>query len=163
MEFPTIDEFTKNVAEKVLDEITYGEKTIREWIEIIIKQQPCEDCISRQAVINRIANTCFWLSADDWNELIECINSISPVTPAEKQQTCKDCVSREAVIDLVADYDLHMGQVVRGIHALPPVIPSRPKGTWIDDNCSICGYGVKSWNNTPYCPNCGARMTESGE
>ena len=37
------------------------------------------DCISRQAVINAIANTCFWLSADNWNELIKCINSISSV------------------------------------------------------------------------------------
>lgn len=34
------------------------------------------DLISRQTVINAIANTCFWLSGDDWNELIECINSI---------------------------------------------------------------------------------------
>ena len=47
MEFPTIDEFAKRVAEKALDEITYKGKTIREWAEIITKQQPCEDCISR--------------------------------------------------------------------------------------------------------------------
>ena len=78
-----------------------------------------------------------------------------------EQEPCENCVSREAVIDLVADYDLSMDQVVKGIHALPPVIPSRPKGTWIDDNCSICGYGVNPWNKTPYCPNCGAKMTES--
>lgn len=37
------------------------------------------DLISRQAVINAIANTCFWLSADNWKELIKCINSIQPV------------------------------------------------------------------------------------
>lgn len=34
----------------------------------------------------------------------------------------------------------------------------RPNGKWIKDNCSICGYGVRPWNNTPYCPNCGAEM-----
>jgi hypothetical protein len=48
-----------------------------------LEQEPCEDCISRQAVINAIANTCFWLSADNWKELTKCINSISPVTPQQ--------------------------------------------------------------------------------
>ena len=31
-------------------------------------------------------------------------------------------------------------------------------GKWIDDKCSECGYGVQPWNNTPFCPNCGADM-----
>ena len=41
----------------------------------------------------------------------------------------------------------------------------RKKGKWIDDKCSACGYKcsscgyrVEPWNNTPYCPNCGADM-----
>ena len=46
--------------------------------------EECEDAISRQAVINSIANTNFWLSADNWNELISAINSVPPVTPIEK-------------------------------------------------------------------------------
>ena len=29
---------------------------------------------------------------------------------------------------------------------------------WKDDTCTNCGYGVQPWNNTGYCPNCGARM-----
>lgn len=41
------------------------------------------DLISRQAVINAIANTCFWLSADNWEELTECINSIPSVENKE--------------------------------------------------------------------------------
>lgn len=71
MEFPTIDEFAKEVAEKALDEFIYEGKTIREWVEIIIKQQPCEDAISRAAVIrlveqypNIIGNRCSGLIAD---------------------------------------------------------------------------------------------------
>ena len=24
--------------------------------------------------------------------------------------------------------------------------------------CSECNYGVSAWNNTRYCPNCGAKM-----
>lgn len=37
-----------------------------------------------------------------------------------------DCISRQEVLDLIADYDLSMGQVVRGIHALPSVTPQEP-------------------------------------
>ena len=54
MEFPTIDEFAKEVAEKALDEFIYEGKTIREWVEIIIKQQPCEDTTGRQAAIDEL-------------------------------------------------------------------------------------------------------------
>jgi len=40
-----------------------------------------------------------------------------------EQEPCEDTISRQAVLDLIADYDLSMGQVVRGIHALPSVKP----------------------------------------
>lgn len=58
-----------------------------------------------------------------------------------------DRISRQAAIELVADYDLSMGQVVKGIHALPPVTPQSKMGRWvltqrdkyIDINCSECG------------------------
>ena len=60
MEF-TIDKFAKEVAEKALDEITYEGKTIREWAEILAKQQPSEDCISRQAVLDIITFEDKWL------------------------------------------------------------------------------------------------------
>lgn len=46
-----------------------------------LKQEPCEDCISRQGVINAIANTCFFLSSDDWNELMTCINRLPSIQP----------------------------------------------------------------------------------
>lgn len=49
-----------------------------------LEQEPCEDCISRQAVINAIANTCFWLSTDNWKELMKCIDSLPSVTPQPK-------------------------------------------------------------------------------
>lgn len=38
--FIDINKIAKGVAEKALDEITYEGKTIREWVEIIINQQP---------------------------------------------------------------------------------------------------------------------------
>lgn len=39
----------------------------------------------------------------------------------------------------------------------------RPQGEWIDEGvngwkCNKCGYGVERYNNTNFCPNCGARM-----
>ena len=58
-----------------------------------------------------------------------------------------DCISRQAVLDLIADYDLSMGQVVRGIHALPSVTPQEPK-------CKDC----KWWKDSDgeYRRGCGA-------
>lgn len=50
---------------------------------------------------------------------------------------------------------------------LTTIHPEPPKmGEWVDDGdplmitCGNCGYGVKRYNNTPFCPNCGARMEE---
>lgn len=43
-------------------------------------QFPSDSYVNRQEVVNAIANTCFWLSADNWSELMECINSVPPVT-----------------------------------------------------------------------------------
>ena len=51
------------------------------------------------------------------------------------------------------------------IEALPPT-PERKMGKWIDDGdpltlvCSECSYQVARYNNTPYCPHCGAKMEE---
>ena len=46
---------------------------------------------------------------------------------------------------------------------------AEPKtGKWVDDGdplmltCENCGYGVMRYNNTPFCPNCGARMEVAG-
>lgn len=73
----------KNGCKKCANE----HRQLAEWLKELKKlkeQDSCEDTISRQAVINAIANTCFWLSASDWNELTECINSISPTKPQPK-------------------------------------------------------------------------------
>lgn len=53
------------------------------------------------------------------------------------------------------------------VDTLVALLPAdRPQGEWIAGRvghgpgytCSLCNYGVAPWNNTPYCPNCGARM-----
>ena len=43
-----------------------------------------------------------------------------------EQEPCEDAISRQEVLYLIADYDLSMGQVVKGIHALPSVTPQEP-------------------------------------
>ena len=35
-------------------------------------------------------------------------------------------------------------------------------GEWIDNRCSVCNYGVQPWNNTEFCPRCGAIMSKRG-
>lgn len=49
--------------------------------------------------------------------------------------------------------------------AIHTVLDALPKtGKWVDDGdplmftCGNCGYGVMRYNNTPFCPNCGADM-----
>lgn len=99
-----------------------------------------------------------------------------------------DLISRQAVLDLMSDYDLSMGQVVRGIHALPPVVSQPKVGKWIKNEeydgyettltdciCSVCGENAllkKSYSMdgqsivlcpSNYCPNCGCKMQEVKE
>ena len=46
--------------------------------------------------------------------------------PTTKNDLGVDAVSRQEVLYLIADDDLSMGQVVKGIHALPSVTPQEP-------------------------------------
>lgn len=80
-----------------------------------------------------------------------------------------DAISRQAVLELVADYNLSMGQVVKGIHALPSVLPMPKMGQWewnqYDANpkignfhCSLCHSIGRTYFD--YCPYCGAKMAE---
>lgn len=81
---------TNEEARKILNSSLVWQKMVDEEceaLEVAIKAlelEPRYDCVSGQAIINAIANTCFWLSADNWNELMECINSLPPVTPQPK-------------------------------------------------------------------------------
>ena len=55
------------------------------------------------------------------------------------------------------------------VYNLSAAQPERKRGKWIDDGdpfmweCGCCGYRVKRYNNTRYCPNCGAEMREVSE
>lgn len=84
-----------------------------------------------------------------------------------------DYINKEAVLDLIADYDLSMGQVVRGIHALPSITSQESrKGHWIKGytfpdgaywKCDKCNELIKVKIPMRYCNNCGAKMVEPQE
>ena len=88
------------------------------------------------------------------------------------QQPCDVAISKQAVLDLISNYDLSMGQVVKAVHALPPV-NSQETAEWIrirDDlydaySCSKCGSKVVSYNicECKFCYNCGRRMIKVQE
>lgn len=120
-------------------------------IDEIIKalaQQPLENCISKEEVINAIHKTIyeFFDIADDVSE--------EPMNDKDK---------------LLLTINKALSNAVK---ALPSVTPSRPKGHWIEhphecgDNwqypkyeCSKCHTWVEY--DDDFCPGCGADMTES--
>lgn len=118
-----------------------GTLTERECDRILkaLEQQPCEDAISRQAVLD-MATT---IQTDDFsgNEIIEVVDvddikALSPVTPQPKtgHWIAKDGFDGDTYYD-----------------------------------CSECGesfcliYGTPTDNLYNYCPNCGAKMEVSEE
>ena len=48
---------------------------------------------------------------------------VKVIIDALEQEPCEDAISRKEALYLIGDYDLSMGQVVKGIHALPSVQP----------------------------------------
>ena len=97
---PTYEEMGKKVAEAALNEI-YGGKTIREWIEILVKQKPWdgEDCISRQSLLNRLDDFNKWCKDGRLQGslfAIDVIKDMPPVTPQPKigewiNDSCSEC------------------------------------------------------------------------
>lgn len=68
------------------------EKTINKLTKAIAEQQPSEDCVSRQAVIEIIkkSDACLYEKSDN-NGLVGKIKTLSPVTPTHG--TCKECAN----------------------------------------------------------------------
>ena len=65
-------------------------------------------------------------------------------------------IKPEFMYDICGMAMIRVEDIVRIINEQPTIQPKR--GKWINDRCSVCGYGVMPWNNTPYCHNCGADM-----
>lgn len=119
-----------------------------EALKIAIKaleEKPCEDCISRQAVlegVNRYIKKVQSTGAKDdfisFEELV--VKELPPITPQPKTGRW---ISHKEYCE---KHDL---------------IPS---GLVTLEWCSNCDYGVdinkRGWDRYKYCPNCGAKMEE---
>ena len=99
-----------------------------------LEQEPCEDCISRQAVLD-MATT---IQTDDFsgNEIIEVVDvddikALPSVKPQEPKEGCW--------IEVIDEID------------------SLENKTWHYE-CSICRSGNSGWGNYKYCPDCGTKM-----
>ncbi len=102
----------------------------------------------------------------------------------KEQEPCADCVSRKDVEDMifrmgsVEELEIDFAKLLlmrRELKKLPSVKPTAQKGRWVHHNddhydwmeCSFCGYGdegeVVYGNETPFCPMCGADLSEVSE
>ena len=151
-------------------------KIINDAPTVVLKQEPCTDVISRQAVIDVLRGT-----NNDW--LFEKLKMLPPVTPAEKQEPCADCISRQAVLEVIEK--CHCEEWVKAdigapIEALQPITPQPKIGRWILQpsnkeqgerdfiwwKCSECGQVIYSETEQDrreyhsYCGRCGTKMQE---
>lgn len=168
----------------------YCIKDVAKWLSLALealKQEPCEDAISRKAVLDAtVKKNSTWNAITNANgeNLEEIINSIPSVSP--KLSECEDAISREEANKLVDelaraidDQNRHypkrgrdIAVIARDIERLPRVTPIRKRGTWIanydaecDDHgnypieCSVCGAcgGLEDYFPN-FCHKCGADM-----
>lgn len=165
-----------------------------ECFKMVIKAleaQPCEDCVSRKAVLNIIKSICFseeYLqfrvdhgSNGQRDEVIIRIKALPSVSPQSSERTEErtethecDCISRKLMMDMGAtciaarnkDGDL---VALGALDILPSVNPQQKTGHWIwcasSHKCSNCGEYVCFSHKKllKYCPNCGAKMQEEKE
>lgn len=179
---------TKKEAVRIAQGLSNGFKceseTMVEFCNVVIQaleQQPYNDCISRQMVLEYIEGSEAELGHDSENESVR--QDIKEL-PSVAQEPCEDCVSRQVVRDTIyvecsgEKLDIDFAKVLllqRAIKDLPPVTPQLKTGRWEfvhplqeDDGgaymCSECRAGYLEnpgdWN---YCPNCGAKMQEAKE
>ena len=143
-----------DMAISALEQNERAEEWYKLFVEKLDEQEPCEDAVSREAVLT-IAGT-HTLTVD---ETIKAIKGLPSVTPSrgweEMTVPCENC-----------GHDMTFKIAVCGE-------PSRPKGKWIrhlerDDftdheeewlECSNC-HTTKVEREYPLCPYCGAKMVE---
>ena len=159
----TREEIYKHIM--IACERTWNDKTCRE-IKQALEQEPCEDAISRQAVLDLSK---FKLHNAYGNVIketvdIEDVKKLPPVYPSNGKDinvTTTDCISREAV----KSYKYHRTMYPNFedyVDMLPPVSPARPTGKWIYTGdyltegmckCSKCGVELDPSEARNFCPN----------
>ena len=152
----------------------YGE--VEEIIKAL-KQESCEDAISRKAMLDYQWYLHGRMSNEENYKLWKFIKDLPSVMLTT--EPCEDAVSREAVLAIAGDSCLDLDsyedtkEFCDEIKELPSVVYTQKTGRWIFvDNahehahCSECDYGnVDLLDGRPhnYCPNCGSFMISEDE
>lgn len=86
---------TKEEAKgNIIHAIRWNDMPKKEALEMAVKaleQEPCEDAISRRAVIDMTGLSEWFDSSDSYNEFVIALSELPPVTPQPKAGHCKDC------------------------------------------------------------------------
>lgn len=143
--YPRPDKSVKGSGKKYNTYLKCAEeyRQIAEWLKDykrLLEQEPCEDCISREAAIKGLGEEPYvWTDSDfeiqqlsDWKQYKKMLENLPPVTPKPKTGHW-------------------MAQDIHNCHTI--------------FRCSECGYihnfmhlyGKPTADYT-YCPNCGAKM-----
>lgn len=189
------DDYENEIADlqNRLDISEYDKERWKEKVTVLdeklkaLSAEPCEDAISRQAVIDAIRKSRFLVDAT------EKVIKLPPVEP------CEDAISRhdailladelkddlpddEQMADMVMAHNEGVSEYQTKLSLLPSVTPKQKVGHWISFGvqgevdgqivraftCSECGaisiFRMASGSivNGDLCPNCGAKMGESG-
>jgi hypothetical protein len=123
-----------------------------------IRREPCEDCISREEALKVLCDKC---------PVYDCIRGCSSYRHIEKMPSVTPKYTDEEIDRAQAVEEAYIDKMVE----LVAEEAKRPKGKWIYKmqvmnnpytyKCSVCKEWVK--DQSKYCPNCGARMTEREE
>lgn len=133
------------------------------------KKKPCEDVVSRKAVLN-LAKDLTFKDVEGMEHYkyrciaVEDVEELPPATP--------DLSSLREINEALTKRVKYLENMER--YAMPPMTPTRKKGKWIKHDtghsiyydCSLCGCAAPCtetadkilWKLSNYCPDCGAEM-----
>lgn len=155
--------------------MTEYEKDINDLKEQILKDG--NTLVSKRDLVERFCEIDKEYNGEPWN-LLQILANINVLIGEEP---CEDVVGRQAVLKEIpklwnsnGDKDYCMETLRDFVTELPPVVPTRKKGKWINkSHTSGCGIkfvasectccGKKTFFDCDqlvynYCPNCGAEM-----
>ena len=127
-----------------------------------IRREPCEDCISREAVLD-LAKKGVLISNGNYESVCKAINDLPSVTPKyTNEEIDRAQAVEQAYIDKMVELVAEKAKRPKGKWEYVQYDYNPNIGSW---HCSECRFmfvmsGVPEYK---YCPNCGARMIESEE
>ena len=115
---------------------------------LIVEQAPCEDAISRQAVLD-LAKKGVLVSNGNYESVCKAINELPSVNPIEP---CGDAIDRAEAIKIASGY-CHPANVAKELAKLPPVNPTKTGHCkdckwWKDSDGTYC-RGVHAESKCP--------------